>query len=68
MIADCRLQITDSKVERVLLILAALFVAIGFALLTLLHPSSFIPHPSSFIVWTASFTVAHLWLNRCLPG
>ena len=56
-----------SEVERVLLSLAALFVATGFILLALLARLSFVLSLVSFVVWAASFIATHVLLNRLLP-
>ena len=57
-----------SEVERVLLSLAALFVATGFILLALLARLSFVLSLVSFVVWAASLIATHVLLNRFLPG
>jgi cell division protein FtsW (lipid II flippase) len=55
-------------VERLLLILAAMFVATGFALLAILARLPFTTGCASFVIWAASFTATHVLLNRFLPG
>ena len=59
---------SPAAVERVLLGLAALFVATGFILLALLARLSFALGLASLIVWVASFAAAHVLLNRFLPN
>ena len=61
-------SVAPVAIERALLIVAALFVATGFSQLALLARVSFVFGLLSFVVWTATFVVAHILLNRFLPG
>jgi cell division protein FtsW (lipid II flippase) len=58
---------SPAAVERLLLILAALFVAAGLGLLVLVARLSFVVGPLSFVAWAASFAAAHVLLDRFLP-
>lgn len=67
-VAGQAVSFSPVAVERLLLILAALFVGTGLIQLALLARLPPLTGLMAFIIWCASFAAAHLALNRFLPG
>lgn len=61
-------ETTDSRhIERWLLALSGVFVAVNFIALGMVRPASIPTNVVAFIVWTAGAIITHIVLNRLAP-